>query len=39
MFQQVVFVNYKLEELTYLIVVMVSVYDKIITSQPISNVL
>ena len=39
MFQQVVFVNYKLEELTYLIVVMVSVYDKNITSQPISNVL
>ena len=38
-FQQVVYVNYKLEELIYLLDVMNSVYDKVITNQPICNVL
>ena len=38
-FQQVVYVNYKLEEFIYLLDVMNSVYDKIITNQPICNVL
>ena len=38
-FQQVVFVNYKLEEIIYLLDVLSSVYDKVITNQPISNVL
>ena len=38
-FQQVVFVNHKLEEFIYLVDVMNSVYDKVITNQPISNVL
>ena len=37
-FQQVVFVNYKLEEFIYLLDVMNSVYDKVITNQPICNV-
>ena len=37
--QQVVYVNYKLEELIFLLDVMNSVYDKIITNQPICNVL
>ena len=37
-FQQVVYVNYKLEEFNYLLDVMNSFYDKIITNQPISNV-
>ena len=36
---QVVFVNYKLEEFIYLLDVMNSVYDKVITNQPIYNVL
>ena len=34
MFQQVVFMNYKLEEFIYLLDVMTSVYDKVITNQP-----
>ena len=38
-FQQVVYVNYKLEEFVYLLDVMNSVYDKVITNQPICNVL
>ena len=38
-FQQVVYVNYKLEELIYLLFVMNSVLEKVITNQPISNVL
>ena len=37
--QQVVYVNYKLEEFIYLLDVMNSVYDKVITNQPICNVL
>ena len=37
-FQQVVYVNYKLEEFIYLLDVMNSVYDKVITNQPICNV-
>ena len=38
-FQQVVYVNYKLEEFVYLLYVMNSVYDKVITNQPICTVL
>ena len=38
-FQQVVYVNYKLEEIIYLLDVVNSVYDKVITNQPIWNVL
>ena len=38
-FQQVVFVNYKLEELIYLLDVMNSVYDKVITNQTACKVL
>ena len=38
-FQQVVYVSYKLEEFIYLLDVMNSVYDKVITNQPICNVL
>ena len=38
-FQQVVYVNYKLEEYIYLLDVMNSVYEKVITNQPICNVL
>ena len=38
-FQQVVYVKYKFEEFIYLIDVMKSVYDKVITNQPICNVL
>ena len=38
-FQQVVYVNYKLEEFVYLLGVMNSVYDKVITNQRICNVL
>ena len=37
--QQSVNVNYKLEEFIFLLVVMKSVYDKIITNQPVYNVL
>ena len=36
-FQQVVYVNYKLEELIYLLDVMNSVYNKVITNQHIRN--
>ena len=38
-FQQVVYVNYKLEEFIYLLDVMNSVYDKVITNQSICSVL
>ena len=38
-FQQVVYVIYKLEEFIYLLDVTKSVYDKVITNQPIFNVL
>ena len=38
-FQQIVFVNYKLDEFVYLLDVMNSVYDKVIANQPICNVL
>ena len=38
-FQQVVYVIYKLEKFIYLLDVMNSVYDKVITHQPICNVL
>ena len=37
-FQQVVYVNCKLEEFIYLLDVMNSVYDKVITNQPICKV-
>ena len=33
-FQQVVYVNYKLEEFIYLLDALNSVYDKVITNQP-----
>ena len=38
-FQQVVYVNYKLEDFINLLDVMNSVYDKVIINQPICNVL
>ena len=38
-FQQVVYLNYKLEEFIYLLDVMNSVNEKVITNQPICNVL
>ena len=38
-FQQMVYVNYKLDEFVYLLDVMNSVYDKVIANQPICNVL
>ena len=38
-FQQVVYVNYKIKEFIYSLDVMNSVYDKVITNQPICNVL
>ena len=38
-FQQIVYVNYKLDEVVYLLDVMNSVYDKVIANQPICNVL
>ena len=38
-FQQVVYVKYKLEESIYLLDVMNSVYDKVITNQPFCYVL
>ena len=37
--QQLVYVNYKFEEFIYLLDLMNSVYDKVITNQPICNVL
>ena len=38
-FNQVVYVNYKLDEFIYLLDVMNSVYDKVIASEPLCNVL
>ena len=38
-FQQIVYVNYKLDEFVYLLDVMNSVYDKVIANKPICNVL
>ena len=38
-FQQIVYVNYKLDEFVYLLDVTNSVYDKVIANQPICNVL
>ena len=38
-FQQIVYVNYKLDEFVYLLDVMNSVYDKVIDNQPICNIL
>ena len=38
-FQQIVYVNYKLDEFIYLLDVMNSVYDKVIANQLICNVL
>ena len=38
-FQQIVYVNYRLDEYIYLLDVMNSVYDKVIANQPICNVL
>ena len=38
-FQQVVHVNYKLEKLICLLDVMNSIHEKVITNQPICNVL
>ena len=38
-FQQLVYVNYRLDEFVYLLDVMNSVYDKVIANQPICDVL
>ena len=38
-FQQILYVNYKLDEFVYLLDVMSSVYDKVIADQHICNVL
>ena len=38
-FQQIVYVNYKLDDIVYLLDVMSSVYDKVFANQPICNVL
>ena len=38
-FQQIVNVNYKLEEFIFLLDVMNSVYDEVITNQPFCNFL
>ena len=38
-FQQIVYVNYRLDEFVYLLDVTNSVYDKVIANQPISNIL
>ena len=37
--QQIVYVNYKLDEFRYVLDVMNSVYDKVIANQPICNIL
>ena len=37
--QQIVYVNYKLDEFVYLLDVLNSVYDKVVANQPICNVL
>ena len=38
-FNQIVYVNYKLEEFIYLLDVINSVYDKVIANEPLCNVL
>ena len=38
-FQQIVYVNYKLDEFIYLLDSMNSVYDKVVANQPICNFL
>ena len=38
-FNQIVYVNYKLDEFIYLLDVMNSVYDKVIAYEPLCNVL
>ena len=38
-FEQIVYVNYRLDEFLYLLDVMISVYDKLIANQPIYNIL
>ena len=38
-FQQILYVNYKLDEFVYLLNVMHSVYDEVIANQTICNVL
>ena len=38
-FQQIVYVNYKLDEFVNFFDVMKSVYDKVIANQPICNIL
>ena len=38
-FQQILYVNYRLDEFLYLPDVMNSVYDKVIAKQPICNIL
>ena len=38
-FQQIVYVNYRLDEFVYLLDVMDSVYNKVIANQPICNIL
>ena len=38
-FEQIVYVNYRLDEFLYLLDVMISVYDKVIANQPIYNIL
>ena len=38
-FQQIVYVNYRLDEFLYLLDVMNSVYEKVIANQPICNIL
>ena len=38
-FNQIVYVNYKLDEFIYLLDVMISVYDKVIANEPLCNVL
>ena len=38
-FNQIVYVNYKLDEFIFLLDVMNSVYDKVIANEPLCNVL
>ena len=38
-FQQIVYVNYKLDDFVYLLGVMNSVYDKVIANQPVCDIL
>ena len=38
-FNQIVYVNYKLEEFIYLLDVIISVYDEVIANEPRCNVL